>query len=412
MNKLVEIKLDGKLDKNLVITLKMGEDGKYPPTEKCGSLPPVTSLKKHFLTGRKRNRKWGLAFLGITSSTVALLLGLGFIRLQPSLSTNSNSHARSTLSIDSNAPLEQFPSSSSLQFQKYAKKFNQVDFVPRGLFNYGGSTAWAPIRGQVDPAIQHIWPEFRLRHIEHLTLIPSSETGIRMLLTERLSFSESSRPLKPAEYELAQQANFRLRQIPVAINSIVFVVHPQLDIAGLTLTQLREIYLGKITNWEEVGGPNCQIIPYSKSPQTSGIAQFISTNLLNQENFGRRVKFVSSTTQTLRQVATSCGAIFYASGPEVIGQCTVKPLPLGYDSQKLTPPYIEPLVLQSQCPERRNRLNYEAFLSADYPLTHYLYVIVKENGLLDEEAGKAYVRLLLSEEGQQLIAKAGFVPIR
>ena len=376
------------------------------------SLPPATSLIKHFLTGRKQNRKWGLAFLGITSSTVALLLGLGFIRLQPSLSTNSNSNDISTLSIHSNATLGQSSSPSTLQLQKYAKKLKEVDFVPGGLFNHGGSTAWASIRGQVNPAIQSIWSEFRLRYIEHPTLVPSSETGIRMLLSDQLSFSESSRPLKPTEYELAKQANFRLRQIPVAINGIVFVVHPQLDIAGLTLTQLRDIYLGKIINWQELGGPDCQIIPYSKSPQTSGIAHFIATNLLNQENFGHRVRFVSSTTQTLRQVAATCGAIFYASGPEVIGQCTVKPLPLGYGSQKKITPYIEPLVLPYQCPERRNRLNYEAFLSADYPLTHYLYVIVKENGLLDEQAGKAYVSLLLTEEGQQLIAKVGFIPIR
>nr|WP_283159914.1 hypothetical protein [Microcystis aeruginosa] len=39
-------------------------------------------------------------------------------------------------------------------------------------------------------------------------------------------------------------------------------------------------------------------------------------------------------------------------------------------------------------------------------------VIIKQNGQLDEQAGEAYADLLLTDQGQELIEKAGFVPLR
>lgn len=61
---------------------------------------------------------------------------------------------------------------------------------------------------------------------------------------------------------------------------------------------------------------------------------------------------------------------------------------------------------------QRDRLNFQAFQSGDSPLTRRLFVIVKQNVQIDEQAGMAYANLLLTNQGQKLIAEAGFVPIR
>ncbi|ELR98693.1 hypothetical protein [Gloeocapsa sp. PCC 73106] len=42
-------------------------------------------------------------------------------------------------------------------------------------------------------------------------------------------------------------------------------------------------------------------------------------------------------------------------------------------------------------------------------LSHH---VIKENGESDEQAGNAYANLLLSDQGQQLLFEAGFIPIR
>ncbi len=52
------------------------------------------------------------------------------------------------------------------------------------------------------------------------------------------------------------------------------------------------------------------------------------------------------------------------------------------------------------------------FKNKDYPLTRTLFLIIKQNGDIEEEAGKAYANLLLSTEGQEQIMKIGAIPMR
>ena len=295
--------------------------------------------------------------------------------------------------------------------QSTEKTFKSVRKVPSGLFSYGGSTTWAPIRKEADSVIETALPKFQLRYTNPTTGTPGSGTGIKMLLKNQLAFSQSSRPVKDKEYQQAQQRGFKLEEIPVAIDGIAIAVNPNLNIPGLTLTQLKEIYTGKITNWQQVGGENEAIVPYSKISE-GGTVEFFVNNILEQEEFGQNVEKISTTTEGLRKVSQNPGAIYYASAPEVVGQCGIRPLAIGRTQSKLVPPYKEPYVPSSECPQKRNQLNVDAFRSDEYPMTRRLFVVVKKNGQVDEQAGVAYANLLLADEGQKLISKAGFVRIR
>ncbi len=293
-----------------------------------------------------------------------------------------------------------------------SESFASVQNVPSGLFSYGGSTTWAPIRGEVDPAIQIVWPGFRLRYTDPTTGSPGSGSGIKMLLNSQLAFSQSSRPIKDEEYQQAQAKGFTLKEIPVAIDGIAIVVNPNLNIPGLTIAQLKDIYLGKLTNWKQVSGPNLKITPYSRRLEEGGTIEFFAENVLEGQKFGTNVQFIPTTTQALREVANNPGGIYYASAPEVVPQCSVKPLPLGRKSNELIPPYQEPFISLSRCPQERNQLHSAAFQSGQYPITRRLFVIIKQNGQSDQQAGVAYTNLLLTTQGQELITKAGFVSIR
>lgn len=85
---------------------------------------------------------------------------------------------------------------------------------------------------------------------------------------------------------------------------------------------------------------------------------------------------------------------------------------MGRNSNELVSPYKLPFIPLSQCPQQRNQVNVEAFLSGQYPLSRRLLVVIKQNNQLDQQAGEAYARLLLTAQGQELITKAGFVSIR
>ncbi|MGI8502798.1 MAG: PstS family phosphate ABC transporter substrate-binding protein [Hassallia sp.] len=310
-----------------------------------------------------------------------------------------------------NGVISNFPKNSSSQVVSKGDTFAQVPKVPSGLFSYGGSTTWAPIRKEVDPLIQTAQPQFRLRYTDPITGAPGTASGIKMLLNNQLAFSHASRSIKQEEYQQAQQLNITLKEIPVAIDGIAIAVNPNLNIPGLTVAQLKDIYTGKITNWKQVGGPELEIIPYSRRLEEGGTIQFFEENVLEKEKFAANVQFIPRTTQALQEVAKNRGGIYYASAPEIVGQCTVKPLPLR-KSDQLVPPYKEPFVSLELCPQQRNQINADAFKSGEYPITRRLFVIVKQNGESDQQAGEAYVNLLQTAQGKELITKAGFVTIR
>lgn len=289
--------------------------------------------------------------------------------------------------------------------------FARVPDVATGVFNYGGSTAWASLRLAVDSVIQSERPELQLRYLQPQNEPPGSKPGIRMLLRGQLAFVQSSRPISPKEHELAKQQGLKLKQVPVAVDSIAVAVHPKLDIPGLTLSQLLAIYTGKVSNWREVGGADLPITFYSRPPSTGDMVDIFQQKILQNQQFSSNVKFVPTTTQALRQLANNPGGIYYDSTAAIVSQCTIKLLPLGLKRDNLVTPYQKPLVPAANCPQRRNKSNFEALRTAQYPLTHYLYVVFLENEGDKSQIGQAYANFLLTPQGQKLIAKTGFVPL-
>ncbi len=296
--------------------------------------------------------------------------------------------------------------SSSISY----KTFAEVPNVPPGKFKFGNSTTWAPIQKTVHPEIQKARPEFQLEYTPPPSgETPGSNTGIRMLLNNQLDFSVSSRPLKPDE------KNQGLEEIPVAIDAIAIAVNHQLNVKGLTVEQLKAIYTGKITNWSDIiGGQNLEIKPYTRHPDDGGTVDYFFNDVLNirREELGPNVAFAEDTTNGIRKVKDNRGGIYYASAPEVVGQCSIKPLPLGRTSDKFVSPN-EPLSFSpNECTrfqDKFNKVNAEAFRNDDYPITRKLFVIVKQNDPIKQQAGKAYANLLITQQGQQLLEQVGYV---
>lgn len=296
--------------------------------------------------------------------------------------------------------------------QLTVENFTQVENVPTGVFRYGGSDAWALIRLIIDSEIQVERPEFQLRLVNVSKSPNLSRTAVGMLLQGRLAFVQASNPLNESEYAQARASGFNLRQTPVAIDGIAVVVNPQLKIPGLTLEQLQAIYSGKIRNWQQLGGPNLEIHPLSQPPRNSDTADFFVSDIMEGQAFGSNVEIVPTATQAIRYLALNPGGIYYGSAAKVAPQCAIAALLLGERSGEFVHPYQEPLVPAAECPRRRNRVNTQVFQTGQYPITRYLYVVIKEDNQIREQAGTAYANFLLTNEGQDLLAKEGFVRIR
>jgi phosphate transport system substrate-binding protein len=294
-------------------------------------------------------------------------------------------------------PTNQLVRSPAIQLHP---SFRDVQNIPRGLFNYGGAVTFAAMNSTINEAINRTHPEFRLRYTEPLNMGPGSSAGIAMLLDGQLSFAQSARPLEDAEYSKAKDRNLTLEQVPIAIDGIVFYVHPNVPISGLSIDQLQAIYLGKIRNWQQLGGPNLAIVPYSLDPKLVSMINFLLGSQQGWE-LGNNVKIVRDITTAIRQVAATPGGIGYSSASLVKGQRTVRLLGLSKtNARQYTPPFLGV-----------DQVNIAAFQNGTYPLTRRLFVIIRRDGTPDEWAGITYANLLLSKEGQQMIEKSGFVPL-
>ncbi|WP_017316995.1 PstS family phosphate ABC transporter substrate-binding protein [Mastigocladopsis repens] len=285
---------------------------------------------------------------------------------------------------------------------KLYNSIKEVPNVPEGTFNYGVSATFAALTAHgLNEAISAVHPNFRLRYTEPKDNQVGSKKAIVLLLDGQLSFTQQGSSLKDEFYRKAEQRGFKLKQIPVALDALVFCSHPDISIPGLSVEQLQDIYKGKLTNWKQVGGPDLPIVPFARDPKASNLLNQLLEKEVGQ--ISSRVQFTHNYTEAIRQVSSTPGGIFFGGSGPIVGQGTVRPLAVAKaNSKEYVPPFIED----------NKRLNTAAIRDASYPLSRRLFVIVREDGTIDEAAGEAYANMLLSKEGQQIVEKAGLVPLR
>jgi phosphate transport system substrate-binding protein len=225
-----------------------------------------------------------------------------------------------------------------------------------------------------------------------------------MLLNGELSFAESQRPLRELEYQKAKDRGFTLKQIPIAMTGAAFYTYPGLQITGLSLEQLQAIYLGEITNWKDVGGPNLAITPVSQDIDVTGSTLSLLLRDLPEDHqtLSKSIHHVRDTTNALRKVAVTRGAIGFGTQAIVANQQSVRLLGLAKGSSQT---YIQPVSASGE-------INKTALQDGTYPLIQRIFVVIRQDGTLDEMAGMAYANILLSEKGQTLINQAGYLPLR
>ena len=364
-------------------------------------------------------RKTGLPVAAIGAGVLTLaLLGAGVYFLkdkipglapQPVVSSSPPAAASSQPTpVSGTSPVSPTPQVQGALVSTY-RTLAEVQNVPQGLFNYGGSTTFAPLRSQtVVGVINQAYPQFQMRYTDPIAGKPGSGMGIEMLIGGQLSFAQSSRSLKDDEYAKAKSRGFTLKEVPVALDGIALYVNPQLvdqGVKGLTLAQARDIFTGKIRNWQAVGGPDLAIAPFSRNLQAGGTVDFFYENVMAKQPLGANVQEVRDTTSSIRQVGTTPGGISYATASEVINQKLIRLIAISKEdgSQNFVSPCAD-----ATC----TSINKKAFADGSYPITRRLFVIIKRDGRLDEQAGSAYANMLLSDEGQKLSEQVGFVPIR
>jgi phosphate transport system substrate-binding protein len=216
-----------------------------------------------------------------------------------------------------------------------------------------------------------------------------SGVGIQAIGAKNIDIGMSSREVTKAE--MTKYPSFVVT--PVAQDGIAIVVNPANTIQYITLDQIKNIYLGKITKWSEITGANVpgtnnQIVVIGRD-SASGTRTYFDETLLAKATPTAKMLEKNSNGAVLQTVAQTPGSIGYVS----IGFVSkdVKALPVWYNAHKIVGPTIDNVKTKT------------------YPVSRDLYVIT--NGQPSGLTGD-FIAYILSPEGQKIVADEGYVTLR
>lgn len=153
--------------------------------------------------------------------------------------------------------------------------------------------------------------------------------GLKDLYTGKSEVAMVAAPIKITEETLNKVnpgslsvAGFEV--VPVGNDSLRFIVNPANPVKALTEAQLKDIFIGKITSWNEVGGADQAILVVSVA---SGLGQRTNlvSNFLGGVELTEKARSMQALVQVVQVVAQAPNAIGYGTSGSITDAVTVIP---------------------------------------------------------------------------------------
>ncbi len=211
-----------------------------------------------------------------------------------------------------------------------------------------------------------------------------SGNGAKSLINGTCDVANMSRPMKSSEFSAAAEKGIQPVAHVVALDGLPILVHPGNPVSELTLEQVRDIYLGNISNWKQVGGPDKKIVVISRDTN-SGTYETFEKMVMAKKKICEKAEYVGSNGAIRQRVQSTPAAIGYA-GLGFVDK-TVKAL-------KINGVYPSGATVQT----------------GEYPIARPLFMYTNGYPKLGSPVHR-FVTIHLSEDGQEIVEEIGFVPV-
>jgi phosphate transport system substrate-binding protein len=216
-----------------------------------------------------------------------------------------------------------------------------------------------------------------------------SGVGIAALINGATDICNASRPMKASEREkLKARFNSLGVEIKSAKDGLSVYLNETNSVKELSLDQLKGIYTGKIKNWKEVGGADSKIVLYGRE-NSSGTYVYFKDNVLMGEDYSSTMQSLPGTAAVVNAVVKDKNSIGYGGAAYAKG---VKYAAVKKDANS-----------QAYLPTEQN------IKAGTYPISRYLYMYTKTR---PTGALKDYIDWILSSEGQDIVTKVGYFPVK
>jgi phosphate transport system substrate-binding protein len=224
-----------------------------------------------------------------------------------------------------------------------------------------------------------------------------SGTGISAMINGTVDIANASRKMKDKEIEMARGNGIDPVEWVVGYDALAVFVHRDNPIQGFALSQLAEIYgEGGVTeSWSEIGIeiPGCdsgEIVRVSRQNNSGTYVYFKETVLGKERDYKLGSRDMHGSKDVVDLVLHTPCAIGYSG--------------LAYATDEVRMPCIA-IEEGGDCVEP----SIESAIDRSYPIARPLFMYTAGQ---PEGAIKEYLDWILSDEGQCIIQKKGYAPVR
>lgn len=208
-----------------------------------------------------------------------------------------------------------------------------------------------------------------------------SGNGAKSLINKTCDIADMSRPMKDNEVAAARSKGVTPVEHVVALDGLAIIVHPSNRVNSLSRAQIRGIYMGRYTNWSQVGGPNAPIVIIQRE-SNSGTQDSFKELVMGKDNpISKRAETQASNGAIKSRVASTPNAVGFVG--------------LGFVDNS-----IKALLVDGVDPDARTVKN------GTYPLHRalFMYTNGQPSGVV-----KQFIDLPKTPEGKRIISETGFV---
>jgi phosphate transport system substrate-binding protein len=271
---------------------------------------------------------------------------------------------------------------------KIVKKYLTTGIIAIWLFSAGsvwagnlvikGSTTVLPIAQKIVEAYMKENPDVKISLSGG-----GSGDGIKAIIDGTTDIANSSRFIKDSEVSMAIERKTYPVPFAVAYDCIIPVVHPSNTVQNLTLTQLKDIYMGKIRNWKDLGGPSWPIVVISRDT-SSGTYEVWESLVMKKERVFPAALLQASSGAIVQAVSKNKNAIGYVG--------------IGYLDASIKAVTVNGIEGSAK-----------TTLDGTFPISRPLFMFTR--GWPEKDAASFINYVLNPEKGQLLVKEAGFVPL-
>lgn len=210
-----------------------------------------------------------------------------------------------------------------------------------------------------------------------------SGNGAKAICADKCDVADMSRPMKDKEYKVAVDAGVNPVAHVIALDGMAIAVHKSNGIRNVTMDQVKDIYLGKITNWKQLGGSDLKIVIINRDTN-SGTYETFNKLVMKKEKIVDSAETVGSNGAVRSRVQSTKGAIGYLGLGFVEG---VKALTV--NNVEATPATIQ---------------------NGTYPIARPLFMYTNGYPKMGSHLYK-FINIYLTRDGQEIVSEIGFVPV-